>query len=246
MNPTQDPREQRYPPPAGGQGGYQGYPPPPPGYPPQGPGYLPPGYPRPAPRNLSLSELFQRWQVVIMGRSVPTFDEQKPAASWPNIWLGLAIYAVIRGIFGAINTAIYPTVRIGTTVVSAGSPVSSFFGSVIGAFIGFFVAAGILYLLAKMFNGTGTFMTYAFLLSLIWVPLGSIGAVVGLIPVIGAILSLLIGIFEIYLAILATASAHRLPMDRATWVVLIPVIVAVVLGFILLAIAAAVLVNLGY
>ncbi len=247
MNPTEeDPREQGYPPPAGGQGGYQGYPPPPPGYPPQGPGYQPPGYPRQAPQNLSLSDLFRRWQAVITGRSVSTFDEQQSAASWPNIWVGLAVYAVIRGIVSAISTAINPTVRIGNTVVSAGSPVSNFITGVIGAFIGFFVAAGILYLLAKMFSGTGTFMTYAFLLSLIWVPLGSIGAVLGLIPFAGGLIALAIGIFEIYLAILATASAHRLPMDRATWVVLIPVIVAVILAFLLLIIAAAVLVSLGY
>jgi hypothetical protein len=244
MNPSQDdPREQGYPypPPPGGQGGYQGYPPPPPGYPPQGP-----GYPRPAPQNLGLSELFQRWQAVITGRSVPTFDEQLPAASWPNIWLGLAIYAVMRGIAGAINTAIYPSARIGNTVVSSGSPISSFIGGVIGALIGFFIAAGILYLLARAFGGVGTFVTYAFLLSLIWVPLGSIGAVLGLLPFIGWLVALAIGIFEIYLAILATASAHRLPLDRATWVVLIPVIVAVVLGLLLLIAAAAVLVNLGY
>src|SRR5258708_5506104 len=151
MNPTEeDPREQGYPPPAGGQGGYQGYPPPPPGYPPQGPGYQPPGYPRQAPQNLSLSDLFRRWQAVITGRSVSTFDEQQSAASWPNIWVGLAVYAVIRGIVSAISTAINPTVRIGNTVVSAGSPDSNFITGVFGAFIGFFVAAGYLFSPPKM------------------------------------------------------------------------------------------------
>ncbi len=243
MNPDQVPDQPNEP-------GYQGYPPPPPeyrqpGYPQPGQGYPGPGNPRPANQGFDLQDLFQRWQAVITGRSVPTFDEQLPSANWPAIWIGLAILGIVRGIIGAIETAVVSTVRIGNQVVSTGSPVGSFFSGVIGTFIGFFIGVGILYLIAKMFNGSGTFLSYAYLLSLIFVPLGAISAIIGLIPVIGGLIALAIGIFEIYLAILATASAHRLPMDRATWVVLIPVIVGLVLALLLFIAAAALFVALG-
>jgi hypothetical protein len=230
--------------------GYQGYPPPPPehrqpGYPQPGQGYPGPGNPRPANRGFDLQDLFQRWQAVISGRNVPTFDEQLPSANWLAIWIGLAILGIVRGITSAIGSAFASSFTINGHVYAPSSPISSFFSGIIGTIIGFFIGVGILYLIAKMFNGSGTFLSYAYLLSLIFVPLGAISAIIGLIPVIGGLVALAIGIFEIYLAILATASAHRLPMDRATWVVLIPVIVGLVIALLLFIAAAALFVALG-
>jgi hypothetical protein len=256
MNPNQGPNQgsdgpnypgnQGYPPPPGyPQQGYpqQGYPQQGPGYP--GQGYPGPGYPGPANRGFNLQDYIQRWQTVIMGRSVPTFDAQLPSANWPAIWISLVILGIVRGITSAIGTAFARAYTLNGHVYTPGSPIGSLFGGFIGTFFSFFIAVGILYVIAKLFSGSGSFLSYAYLLSLVFVPLGIVSAVIGLIPVLGGIVGLLIGIFEIYLAILATASAHRLPMARATWVVLIPVIIAFALLLLLFIALAAVFVSLG-
>lgn len=229
--------------------GYPNYPPPP-NYSQQGPGYPGPGYPGPGYRppmgpGFNFQDYTQRWQAVITGRNVPAFDAQLPSANWQAVWIGLAILGLVRGVTSAIGAAFASAVTINNHVYLPSSPASSFFSGLFGVFIGFFIGVGILYLIARLFGGIGSFLGYAYLISLFYVPLGIVSAVFGLLPIIGAIIGLLIGIFEVYLAIQATASAHRLPMDRATWVVLIPVIIAFVLLLLIFFALAALFVTLG-
>ena len=222
MNPNEGQPGQGYP----GNQGYpgsqwnpnsMGYPPPPVGT------YGPP----PRPGGFDFQDLYQRWQTVIRQPSVRSFDIQQPAANWTTLLISLVGLGVLQMITGMLGSVFY----------HSGDKFGANVGSIISVPIGFLIGAGILWILAKLFGGTGQYLTHAFLLSLFYVPLTAAADVLGLIPLLGGLIALAIGLYSIYLAILATASAHRLDTGRATWVVLIPVLVAVVLVLLLLLIA---------
>lgn len=210
MNPNEGQTGQGYP-------GNQGYPPPPVGT------Y---GWP-PTAGGFDFQDLYQRWQAVIRQPSVMAFDAQQSAANWTTLLISLVGLGVVQMITGMLGAVFY----------HHGDGVGGNVSNIISVPIGFLIGAGILWLIAKLFGGTGQYLTYAFLLSLFYVPLTAASDVLGLIPFLGGLISLVIGIFSIYLAILATASAHRLNLGRATWVVLIPVLAAIVLAFLVAMVA---------
>lgn len=241
MNPNEGQPSQGYP-------GNQGYPDNQ-GYPgsqwnPNSMGYPPPPVgtygPPPNPGGFAFQDLYQRWRSVLSigfnpPRGIVTFDAQQPVASWQLTWIGVTILAVVEAVFNVITGAEF----------QRGGLASNFIGGLLGAYIGFFIAAGVLFILAKLFSGTGTFLTYTFLLSLIYVPLGIISSVAGIIPLLGGLVALAAGIYEIILAIYATMSAHRLTIGKSTAVVLIPVVAAFVIVFLLAVIAGLAILALG-
>ena len=214
---------------------------------PPGEGYPPPPPPAnvysapPSATGFDFQTLFRQWQTVLTQPSIATFDAQQPSANWNVVWIGLVILGVARAIFGFISAA--ETAGITHT---AGPGFGTIIGGFIGAFIGFFIAAGVLYLVARLFGGTGTFMPYAYALALFFVPLGIISAVAGIVPVLGVLVAIAAGIYQIYLAILATASVHRLDMGKSTAVVLIPVAIAFVIFLLLAVLAGIALIAAGY
>ena len=223
---------------------------PPPYPPPPGGGFPPPvGTPPPAfGAKGTLQDFLRNAQTVVTKPAVASFDAAKSFAGWNTILLTVGIASGIRGVLGAIssryvNAAVF---GFGKKALVAYNPVSIFAYDTIGTFIGFFIGVGILYLIARAFKGTGDFLTYAHALALISVPVTAISAVLGLIPILGGLAAMALGIYAIYLAILATVSTHQLPMDRAVWVVLIPVLVGAVLAFCVIAAASAALIALTH
>lgn len=104
-------------------------------------------------------------------------------------------------------------------------------GSLIGTLVGFFIGVGLLYLVARLLGGQGDFTRYAYLLASIYGPIAIVGALLGLVPVLGGCVALLLSIYQIYLAIIATQAGMNLTTGRAAIVVLLPVILALLLVF---------------
>jgi Yip1-like protein len=249
---------QAYPPPPGYQGA-PGYPPPPP---PPPPGYQP-GYqgyqgyqaypggaaamgaygapyaPTQPPQPAGWAGLPQKWLNVTTRPGVTSFVNELPTANWRDIWLPLIGLAVLAAITGAISglytssTFTLPDVQTGGSRVIH-VPAGSGAGSLIGVPLGFFIAAGVLFVCAKIFGGSGSFLHQAYAMSLYWIPLEGITAIAGLIPVLGGIVSFVVGIYMIVEAVFAIAASHRLSTGRATAAVLLPAIVAVLLACALL------------
>ena len=178
--------------------------------------------------------MYAKWVDVLTHPGAGTFDRLLPGANWQDTLIGVAILGVAQAIFGFIASA-----EIGRA--SALGIVTGF----IGAFIGFFVGVGILWVSAHVFGGTGTFMPYAYVLSLIIVPLGIISAVAGIVPILGGIIALAAAIYEVVLAVFATAAAHRMSQGTAIAAVLVPAVIVLILFIILSIAAAAFLVSLN-
>lgn len=166
--------------------------------------------------------IFAKWVKVITRPSPPTFASEIPDANWGTAILGALIYGVVAFLIAAFFTR--------SITVFIGEAISSTLGSVIGLFIG----SGILYLVAKTVGqGQGGFMTQTYLYSLYTFPLAIVSSLLGLIPVLGGIVGIVISIFELFLTYYMLQPAHRMSPDKARQVVLVLVLLGVVLGIIL-------------
>lgn len=222
-----------YPPPTPGE-----YPPPPPGAYPPPPGAYPPP-PRPA-AGFDFQSLLQRYITVLRNPGVATLSAEAPYANWTAVWLGLVALAIVRAIFGFITALEYRTV--GGSGPSSGSVI----GSLITTFASFFVVAGVAYLLARLFGSTAEFLPYAYVLTLFLVPLGIIGAVAGIIPILGGLISFAAGIYSLILWYFATIAVPRLSEGQAIGVIVLTIVVLIVLAIIVgVIIGTAILVAMG-
>lgn len=199
--------------------------PPPPAYPSYGappPAYRA-AYSAPGNAPFSIQGMLQSYKNVLLHPRVATFDAELPGASWQKVWVGvLAMSAIVT--FAIV--ILYAITNSSSSSTSYDSSSGLSFGGVVGIFLvfggSFFLGAGIEYLLARLFGGTGTFLIHTYAMSLVVVPLDTAGIVALIIPVVGILVLLGVGIYSTVLMVLAIQSAHRLPTGKAVAVVLIP------------------------
>jgi hypothetical protein len=180
-----------------------------------------------------------------------SFAIELPTANWGDIWLsiiGLGVLTAITGFIGALylpSNFMYnnftPDQRRALGPYLHATPAASF-GSIIGVPLGFFIGVGILFLFAKLFGGTGTFLQQAYAFALFSVPIQGISAIAGLVPVLGGLVSFALGIYSIFLAVFAISASHRLTTGRAVAVVLLPAAIVLVLACVALILFVALIV----
>lgn len=163
-----------------------------------------------------LRELFQKYRAVLTHPSVATFDAELPAASWQAVWIGAAIMAIAWAI-GSFIVGLEQS-----TVYSSGPSLGSALGIFVVFVIAFFFASAVYHLIAKMFGGTASFLTYTYAVSLVVVPLDTVAGLALIIPVLGILAVFAAGLYGLYLLVLATPAAQRLTVGKAVAVVLIP------------------------
>ena len=179
------------------------------------------------------------WGYALTKPATTTFTEilQDPKAkSSPYLWVGLAsllgyiIAALLQSLFGS-NTLGTVSEQLGSQVGAASAftticcaPVSAIFA--VGAFA---LSVGIYHLVAKMFQGQGTFSQLAFTMASFHVPLTVISLILAAIPWV-SILTIPIGIYTIILTILAVKATHQFTTGKAVAVVVIPAILGVIIG----------------
>jgi hypothetical protein len=246
-------------PPSGNPGTY----PPPPPYPPYtdpnvgynaAPGYnnygLPPVNNQPLPLGEALRQLPGQYWRVITKPGAATFAMEMGKAAWNVIWVQLVILALFVALAtGALFAVLVPNL-IRYAASSASSSISGTnidavitlyqslgVGGAIFAFfftfVGFFIATGIYFLLAKLFGGRGTFLQYCYCFLLFSIPIIILSVASVFIPFIGLLIVLALGIYQIVLMVYMTMAVHRLPGGRATLAVLILPIVGTILSCVL-------------
>jgi hypothetical protein len=177
-----------------------------------------------------------------------TLAAQVEHADWRVIWvqlLGWGIASAVFGFFSRLLTQMPPIVLGGQYLSPAArralvqAPAESF-GAIIGVPLGFFISMGILYVIARLLGGQGTFLAQSYVSSLFLAPLGVISSVVGIVPVFGALVAFAAFLYQIVLQMFAVMAVHRLSGGRATAAIFLPVAVELLLVLVLLIVAASV------
>jgi hypothetical protein len=125
-----------------------------------------------------------------------------------------------------------------------------FFGLLIGTLIvtpiSFFIGAGVQFLGARIFGGSGDFKSHLYLLAVIQVPvtiLGGVTSIIALVPFIAFVASLAgfaLSIFTLIVTVRAIKAVHSLPTGRAiAGMILFPIILVVVIGCLLIIFGSA-------
>jgi len=109
----------------------------------------------------------------------------------------------------------------------------------IGALIGSFIWNGAVWIMAKALGGKGEFPKQYYLYSLFGAPIGIASAVIGIIPMIGGIISGLLSLYMLWPLTLSIKQVHKLDTVKAVLAWLVPgIILAIIAAVIGMAIAA--------
>jgi hypothetical protein len=98
------------------------------------------------------------------------------------------------------------------------------------ACLGVALYAGIVHLTGSLVGGRGTFSDTLYAIAAYYAPMQIVGAVVGFIPFVNLCLGGLLGIYTVYLNVVAVKAAHRLDWGGAIIAGLMPILLGVVLG----------------
>ncbi|HEY7984354.1 MAG TPA: YIP1 family protein, partial [Ktedonobacterales bacterium] len=154
---------------------------------------------------------------------VSTITTELPTANWGDIWIGLLILAVISAVAGFIRLTLFPIssavapylsqltpdqraqldpfLRAMTAQSSPGLQLAG----IITVPLGFFIVQAVIFVFAKLFRGQGTFMHQVYAFTLYAVPINSIIAIAAIVPVLGSLVSLALGIYGIVLAVMSVS-----------------------------------------
>ena len=204
----------------------------------------------PLPLSQALGQLPNQYWKVVSKPSAATFAEEAGKAEWGIILVQLFGYAVIAAILGAISNAISRNNMASlmsqlngnastTTTTAAVSPAATLVFSLVLTLVFFFVGQGIYFGLAKAFGGQGTFTAQAYSTLLYQVPLGFVSSLLAFIPILGGLVALAAGIYQIVLSVFMVMGVHRLSGGKASAVILIPLGVLLLLVCILFIVAFA-------
>src|SRR5262249_35102826 len=148
-------------------------------------GAYPPQHPAPA----GLGGLAQKWINVTTRPGVASFWNELPTANWRDILLSLLGLGVLEAITSSIAALYMPAfidIPCATcTFVGMPLPTGIHWSSILTVPIGFLLAMGVLYIIARLLGGRGTFFEQSYASSLSYVPLQGLSAMLGLIPILG-------------------------------------------------------------
>ncbi len=202
---------------------------------------------------MDVNTTIQTWINVLTHPGEPTFsDEQtKPQANFTTAIIWMVITGAISGIMGwlalrfllAAGNPFLPMIEQMNLPPEAAEQMRQMFsGGMMGAMAGgaglssivitpvfFLIGAGIFYFIGRLLGGSGDLGRYAYLLATFQAPIGILNAFLGLIPGVGACLSLILSIYSLVLTYFATKVGLNLSSGKAIAVIVIPVAVVLLL-----------------
>ena len=182
---------------------------------------------------LNFSGMLNTSVTVLTKPSTASFEAAKSTVNTTMTLIGLVVAGAIAGAISGFGTN------------GAGGAVTGLVGGAIGGVIGFYIEMAIVFVVAKIFGGTGGLMDQANLMATFFVPLIVVSAVLGLIPGVGAILGLVVASYELFLIGLCLQVAHSLPSNKAWLAVAVLVVLAVVFVVFLTAAVVALFAGAG-
>src|SRR3989344_5286903 len=171
-----------------------------------------------------------------------TFAAQKGKGGISEGAVNFAIAFAVSALISAIVAFLMPTPTVAIEgydfAVPKPGPESIIINPIMGAIVGvilMFIAVGILYVMAMILGGKGGFGAQYYLTSIYYAPIAIITAILGVVPVVGGILGLLLGLYSLYLLTIMLKTLHEFSILMAVLTWLIPGVVLFLVVFVLLA-----------
>lgn len=210
---------------------------PPPPFPGESPSVEPGDEERPGreAQHKSFLEMLDTWAEMFALPQKERLDEEHSYARWRLAVLGIFIASGIAYFFLSLTNVGSAWLMPGSTLDLAQSLSWACGGTVGGtlvALISFFAGSGLLYLVARLFQGKGEFVVQSYLLSLIYAPLSIVFGIISplmllasvkpILAVIPGLLSIPLGIVALVMSIRALKSAHGYSTGAALGTLLLP------------------------
>jgi hypothetical protein len=184
---------------------------------------------------MDVAAVIQAWMNVVTRPGEEVFQQEKarPSGTLGTALIAAAVIGLIAGLFFGLAQMMQMNRFLGPGMdtLGGGSIFVTAIMFVILLPVSLLISSGILHLIARVLGGDGSYSTYVWLLSTIFLPLILINSILSLIPFIGFFLGSLVGLYAIVLEIFATKVNYMLTTGKAVLVVLIPVGIAFLLGF---------------
>lgn len=159
----------------------------------------------PHPLGQVLRELPGQYLKVLTRPSVKTFTEEKGKASWRIVWVQLIGLGCIDAVLQALALLISP---LSPSTSQAVTILSAVVLQLLLTPVAFLVAGGILFLIARVFHGNGTFLQQIYTTLLFGVPLVIVSYLLALIPATNSWLPYVPHIYSLVLMVLALVAVH--------------------------------------
>lgn len=184
----------------------------------------------------SLSEMVNSSIVVLTKPSIATFEQYERRGTTRDALIYVGVAAIIAGIVGFVfNLFSGITAAIGGLLIG-----------VLGPLAGFAIFAGVLYYFGKQQGGTGTQDEVFYTCALYTAPLLAITGVLGAIPLLNCLLlpvTLLLGLYQLYLGYLASRSSMNLDQTKAIISVVVAILAQLIVGAIIAGVIGSVLIG---
>lgn len=182
---------------------------------------------------MDFSSMFSMWRnVLLQPKEALTSEAAKSDVTLMDGFVPYALAAVVSAVFYFIGS------MLGLSYGFSGS--GGFMAALLGAIVAFvgllvlsLVEAGILWIVAMAFGGKASYAKLYYLVSTFGVPISIITSVVSLVPCVGGLISLLLGIYMLVLLVIAMKRLYGFDTTKAA--------IAVVAFFVVFAIIAIVL-----
>jgi len=172
----------------------------------------------------TISRIIPNW-IDVLVKPEETFKREKPIT---NLKTG-----VIYTIFGFIILGIISGILSMSLFGIPGIVLSAIFAPILGLVVLLIYATGY-FAMAKILGGAGTFGAQYFVVAIVLSPILVLNSIVGIIPLAGGYLALLVGLYAMYPLTLGIKEAHQLNLLKSVIAMLIPTIILTILFAILL------------
>lgn len=189
-------------------------------------------------QGVNFNEMISQSIKVLTQPRIETFEQfekhggQREALTYVAVAAGLAgIVALIVGLFTGVVGAIIALV-----------------GALVAPLLSFFVFAFVVNWMGKQQGGTGTQDEVFYSCALYTAPILAVTGIVGNIPLLGCLfapVSLILGLYQIYLGYLATRSSMNLDQNKAIITVIVAIIAQWIVFAVIGGIIAAIAVGIG-
>lgn len=195
----------------------------------------------------AIRQLPRRYRFVLTKPGFEPFLAENGLGEWKIVWFQLLLYTILAALLGFLRIILYSP-RKGSSLSSGGlsSPeilhalsMGSSLGLLLLIPLLFFGSMGLLYGLARLFGGHGTFVQQAYTTLLFLTPCGLFISALGLIPFAGSFLSTFLGVVFFFYCVglqcFATVVVHEMNGSKATGSVIVTALVLIPVAILCLA-----------